>query len=374
MTFAVRSDDAGEVLAAGEDLDALRAAVAPAAARRADGRDGPRRALGPARLDDRRAAAHDRAAGPGQRARLSRRSSTRARRPACGCSRRPGAQAAAMHAGTRRLLRADRAVAGARRAARPRPRRGAGARGRAARRRAARCSTTPLLAALDELIARRGGPAWDAAGWAALRAHVAAGSLAEATAADRRAGRRDPRCGARRAPRARRPAARRRAAPARLDVAAQVGGLVYPGFLAATGAARLPDVDALPAAARCGAWSGCPTRPAADRDRMRVVHELEAELQRRATPPAPAPPALREVGWMLQELRVSNFAQGLGMRGAGVGEADPPRAGGAGRLGKRHAAVRCRRSTSRGGVANVIWHQPRSSPSPGHAGGAGGNE
>ena len=59
-----------------------------------------------------------------------------------------------------------------------------------------------------------------------------------------------------------------------------------------------------------------PDAPAADRDRMGVVHELEAELQRlRDAAAPPALPALREVGWMLQELRVSNFAQGLGVRG-----------------------------------------------------------
>jgi ATP-dependent helicase HrpA len=59
-----------------------------------------------------------------------------------------------------------------------------------------------------------------------------------------------------------------------------------------------------------------PDAPAADRDRMRVLHELEADLRRRREAAgAEAVPALREVAWMLQELRVSNFAQGLGVRG-----------------------------------------------------------
>jgi ATP-dependent helicase HrpA len=49
---------------------------------------------------------------------------------------------------------------------------------------------------------------------------------------------------------------------------------------------------------------------------MRVLHELEAELRRRREASAGgAAAALREVGWMLQELRVSHFAQGLGVRG-----------------------------------------------------------
>jgi ATP-dependent helicase HrpA len=59
-----------------------------------------------------------------------------------------------------------------------------------------------------------------------------------------------------------------------------------------------------------------PDAPAADRDRMRMLHELEDELRRRRESAAPgAAPALREIGWMLQELRVSHFAQGLGVRG-----------------------------------------------------------
>ena len=58
--------------------------------------------------------------------------------------------------------------------------------------------------------------------------------------------------------------------------------------------------------------------PAPDRDRMRAVHELEAEHARllAAWPPGrPLPSELRELPWMLEELRVSHFAQALGTRG-----------------------------------------------------------
>ena len=48
---------------------------------------------------------------------------------------------------------------------------------------------------------------------------------------------------------------------------------------------------------------------------MGVLHELEAELRRRREASPAAAVAAREVGWMLQELRISNFAQGLGVRG-----------------------------------------------------------
>ena len=106
-------------------------------------------------------------------------------------------------------------------------------------------------------------------------------------------------------------------APAREDVERQLRRLVYPGFVAATGAARLPDVERyLRAAAR--RLERLPNAPAPDLDRMRAVHELEAEHARRlaAWPPGrPLPAALREVPWMLEELRVSHFAQSLGTRG-----------------------------------------------------------
>jgi ATP-dependent helicase HrpA len=51
---------------------------------------------------------------------------------------------------------------------------------------------------------------------------------------------------------------------------------------------------------------------------MRSVHELEEAYGRRrdAWPNGrPLPDALREVPWLLEELRVSHFAQGLGTRG-----------------------------------------------------------
>jgi ATP-dependent helicase HrpA len=166
-------------------------------------------------------------------------------------------------------------------------------------------------AALDALIDEAGGPAWNAEDFARLRAHVAAG-LPQRTAAivaqviqilDARA------------------AVHRRletliAPPlrdARQDVAAQLGRLVFPGFATASGAARLPDVlRYLQAADR--RLERLPTSVASDRDRMRAVHELEAEHRRRvdawpAGRPLPAP--LVEAGWLLHELRVSHFAQGL---------------------------------------------------------------
>jgi ATP-dependent helicase HrpA len=219
----------------------------------------------------------------------------------------PGAQAAAMHAGTRALLRLVVAspLRGVQRGL------GSGAAltlAGAPHGGAAAVLADALNAAFDELIASGGGPAWDAAGFAALRSHVAAG-LPRATAAivasavavlDAAAELR-----ARLESLAPDPALQ----PARLDVAGQLGGLIHPGFIAATGSDRLPDVVRyLRAAAR--RLERLPDAVAADRDRMNAIHELEAEYRSRGG--RAAAPA---VHWMLQELRVAQFAQGLGTRG-----------------------------------------------------------
>ena len=80
-----------------------------------------------------------------------------------------------------------------------------------------------------------------------------------------------------------------------------------------TGVARLPDVERyLRAAAR--RLERLPDALATDRDRMRAIHELEEAYERRRQERRHGD-ALREVPWLLEELRVSHFAQGLGVRG-----------------------------------------------------------
>ncbi len=172
-----------------------------------------------------------------------------------------------------------------------------------------------IAATIDALVVQAGGPAWDEAGFARLRDHVA-GNLADATAKvvaavvrilDR----------AREVQRALDGLRAEPLQPARRDVAAQLARLVHPGFVTEAGVGRLPDIERyLRAAAR--RLERLPAAQAADLDRMGSVHELERLLARRleALPPGAAPPAaLREVPWMLEELRVSHFAQGLGTRG-----------------------------------------------------------
>ena len=93
--------------------------------------------------------------------------------------------------------------------------------------------------------------------------------------------------------------------------------LVYDGFLAGAGAHRIADLERyLHAAAR--RLERLHDHLAGDRDRMRAIHDLEAEYRRlRDEWPRgrPTPDGLREVPWMLEELRVSHFAHSLGTRG-----------------------------------------------------------
>jgi len=173
-----------------------------------------------------------------------------------------------------------------------------------------------LEAALDGLIAEAGGPAWDEAAFVRLRDRVA-GSLADTTASivaqvvrvlD----------AARDVERALEPLGAPALQPARADVREELRRLVRPGFVAATGAARLADVERYLRAAVVR-LERLPDAVATDGDRMRGVHELERAYRERLESwprGRPLPASLREVPWMLEELRVSHFAQGLGVRGS----------------------------------------------------------
>jgi ATP-dependent helicase HrpA len=152
-------------------------------------------------------------------------------------------------------------------------------------------------AALDALIASGGGPAWGASAFSALREHVrgelrpvtlevvrALGRILEAVAGVR----------------ARLDALPASAVygPAREDVARQLGRLVYRGMLAATGLARLHDVERYLRAAE-QRLARLPSQVAVDAKRMAVIHELEAQAAGRA-----------DVRWLLEELRVAQLAPG----------------------------------------------------------------
>ncbi len=172
------------------------------------------------------------------------------------------------------------------------------------------------LAAIDALVEAGGGPVWEEQSFAVLR-HYVAGNLAETAtkvtawlvriiAASRQLERR---LETMRAP---------ELEPVRRDVERQMQRLVHPGFVTAVGVKRLPDVHRYLSAA-IKRLDRLPAGLAVDLDRMKAIDQHEAELRRRAggdRPLAELPDELREVAWMLEELRVSHFAQELGTSGA----------------------------------------------------------
>jgi ATP-dependent helicase HrpA len=167
-------------------------------------------------------------------------------------------------------------------------------------------------AAVDKLVADAGGPAWDAAGFARLREPVRA-DLVDAVAnvvtqvqavlstayevEQRLSGTRDPAL-----------------VPALADIRRQLSGLVHVGFVTDTGWRQLHHLPRyLKAIAH--RLDRLPGTLARDRQLMVSVQEIEQEYRElRAELPVggPADEGLREIRWMIEELRVNLFAQGLG--------------------------------------------------------------
>ncbi|MGY4765956.1 ATP-dependent RNA helicase HrpA [Kribbella sp. CWNU-51] len=169
-----------------------------------------------------------------------------------------------------------------------------------------------IAAAVDQLMADAHGPAWNLTAFSVLRDAVRSELadtvltilrqveqvLAHARTVDKQIS--------------------RASSPALLaalsDVRGQLEALVHPGFITETGAKRLPDLvrylrgmeqrlDKIGANAM------------RDRSGMAIVQNLTGEYQKhlRAVPTGKYPsPELLEVRWMLEELRISLFAQTLG--------------------------------------------------------------
>jgi ATP-dependent helicase HrpA len=167
-------------------------------------------------------------------------------------------------------------------------------------------------AAADRLIADRGGPAWDEEAYRKLFDAVRA-DLVELTA--------------RSVQRVQQVLAAWHSCEGRLkdtvsltlvanaqDVKEQLAGLVHPGFVTGAGLKRLPDLMRyLVAADR--RLQQMPTAVQRDTMRMEKVREIQAEYaQLLAAQPAgrPVPAAVRDIRWMIEELRVSYFAHALG--------------------------------------------------------------
>ena len=169
--------------------------------------------------------------------------------------------------------------------------------------------------AADGLIADAGGPAWDAAGFERLAADVRprlhAATHEVITWAEeilRAAHAAQIRLGELRSP---------VLEPAAADIRAQLDGLVYPGFLAATGTRRLPALARYLRAIQYR-LDKLPDNPGRDAQQMAVAHRVE-DAYRDALAALPAAErsteAAREIGWQIQELRVSLFAQTIGTQG-----------------------------------------------------------
>jgi len=166
--------------------------------------------------------------------------------------------------------------------------------------------------AADYLMAGAGGPAWDREGFERLSAAVRS-RLHEVTAdvvTQVESALRLAHGGEARLQDVRADAVQ----PAVSDMRAQLSGLIYPGFVTATGYRRLPHLTRyLRGIER--RLDKLPENPARDAANMAVAHRVEQAYQQAL---AGLPAARRndadvtEVRWMLEELRVSLFAQTLG--------------------------------------------------------------
>ena len=167
-----------------------------------------------------------------------------------------------------------------------------------------------VLCAVDQLLGDLGGPVWSEAAFTALRTGVShaltesvvyvvtvvAGILAIANGIDLRLSKL-------RAP---------SLAPSITDIERQLARLVSPGFVAAVGARRLPDLMRY--------LEGIELRldklsTGADRDfdNLRRVQRLERRYGELLGALGPnADEDAEAIGWMIEELRISYFAQGLG--------------------------------------------------------------
>ncbi|TDE35853.1 ATP-dependent RNA helicase HrpA [Actinomadura sp. 6K520] len=171
-----------------------------------------------------------------------------------------------------------------------------------------------VTAAADRLIAEAGGPAWDEDAFRALYDRVRADLhdataqivglvervLAEAHEVDRRL----------------RGTTSLTLVPALTDIRADLTALVHPGFVTATGWGRLPDLPRYLRALQIR-LDKLPENPGRDRTLAQQAGVLAQEYEqalRRLHPARRDEEPARQIRWMLEELRVSLFAQQLGTR------------------------------------------------------------
>jgi ATP-dependent helicase HrpA len=164
-----------------------------------------------------------------------------------------------------------------------------------------------LAAVVDALILGNGGPVWTAADFESLRA-----TIAPVLANELAAGLRDVERvieAIQELDLAWPPETARRYPEAALDIATQRNGLLYKGFVTGAGRNRLRNL-ARYVQAITRRVEKLPREPDVDSARMARVHQVE-EAYRESARHQP-PERLQAVRWMIEELRVSLFAQQLG--------------------------------------------------------------
>ncbi|MFE7860428.1 ATP-dependent RNA helicase HrpA [Streptomyces sp. NPDC057403] len=168
------------------------------------------------------------------------------------------------------------------------------------------------MAAADKLIGDFGGPAWDEESYRKLYERVRAG-IVDTTV--RTVGQVQQVLAAWQACERRLKAVRSPVLlPNLQDVRGQLDALVKPGFVTEAGLRRLPDLMRyLVAADR--RLQQMPANAQRDTTRMEKVHEMRDEyawLLEQLPQGRPVPSSVKDIRWMLEELRVSYFAHALG--------------------------------------------------------------
>ncbi len=167
-------------------------------------------------------------------------------------------------------------------------------------------------AVVDDVVRRHGGPAWDAAGFARLVAAVKAELPALVEQHLRLVAR--ILSSTRQVEQAVAVVTSLQVLASLTDVKEHLGRLVRPGFVTDTGLTRLPDVQRyLRALVR--RLEVLATDPQKDAQHLWQVQDLQRELETALAAVAPdstGREALAEVRWMVEELRVSLFAQSIG--------------------------------------------------------------
>ena len=162
--------------------------------------------------------------------------------------------------------------------------------------------------AVDALMADAGGPAWDEAGFQrlrdAVRPHLVDAVMAIVVTVEevlRIAHQVERRLGS----------ADVAAAPSLSDIRQQLGSLIFPGFVTTTGADQLPELPRYLSAIEVR-LDKLARDPGRDRQLMAQVADVTEAYQELVAEVGADAEGVAEIRWMIEELRVSLFAQQLG--------------------------------------------------------------